>query len=113
VTGALTRATVRAWLEEASGQAIPVEDPTPDELIAAAEALCASLESVKLWMHDTPAHWTAADFARWFLRPGDPWLAQLPTHCYSCGAYLMGGATQHAADCGIRRIIDEAFEVKQ
>lgn len=33
---------------------------------------------------------------------------ELPTHCYSCGVYLMGGATEHKPDCEVRRLIEEA-----
>ena len=33
----------------------------------------------------------------------------LPNYCYSCGAYLMGGATQHKPDCEIQRLIDSAM----
>jgi hypothetical protein len=34
----------------------------------------------------------------------------LPRYCYSCGAYLMGGATEHKPDCEIRRMIEEAMK---
>jgi len=40
-----------------------------------------------------------------------------PTHCASCGALLMGGATQHAEDCPLWRIIrgllDEADPLRE
>jgi len=29
----------------------------------------------------------------------------LPTHCYWCQAYLMGGATKHKPDCFITHLI--------
>ena len=32
---------------------------------------------------------------------------ELPTHCYDCGAYLMGGATEHKPWCSIRKIGEE------
>lgn len=31
--------------------------------------------------------------------------ARLPTHCYSCGAYLRGGATEHKITCDVPRMI--------
>lgn len=34
----------------------------------------------------------------------------LPTHCYSCGAYLMGGATQHKEGCAVRKLIEDAIQ---
>lgn len=34
----------------------------------------------------------------------------LPTHCFSCGVVLMGGATQHLPLCEIGWIIRRAFE---
>ena len=33
---------------------------------------------------------------------------ELPTHCYDCGAYLMGGATVHKPDCSIRDMIEHS-----
>lgn len=33
---------------------------------------------------------------------------ELPTHCYSCGAYLMGGATEHKPGCEVLRLIEQA-----
>lgn len=44
----------------------------------------------------------AADIAS-----GQPF--ELPTHCFSCGAYLMGSLTRHRAGCGIRKLIDQTF----
>ena len=32
-----------------------------------------------------------------------------PTHCYSCGVYLMGGATKHRPGCEVLRLIEQAF----
>lgn len=34
---------------------------------------------------------------------------QMPRYCYSCGVYLMGGATEHKPDCEVLRLIQEAF----
>jgi hypothetical protein len=34
---------------------------------------------------------------------------ELPTHCYSCGAYLMGGATTHEPGCEVQQLIDDAL----
>lgn len=34
---------------------------------------------------------------------------ELPTHCYDCGVYLMGGATIHKPDCEVQRLIDAAL----
>lgn len=31
----------------------------------------------------------------------------LPTHCVVCGAYLMGGLTQHKPGCSIGQIIED------
>ena len=39
-----------------------------------------------------------------------PVMFDLPTHCYSCGAYLMGGATEHKLGCEILQIIQAAFQ---
>ena len=33
---------------------------------------------------------------------------QLPTHCHDCGAYLMGGATEHKPGCSVQQMIDYA-----
>jgi len=30
-----------------------------------------------------------------------------PTHCFDCGVYLMGGATQHKPECSIRKMVEE------
>ena len=38
-----------------------------------------------------------------------PVIYTLPTHCYSCGAYLMGSATKHKPGCEILRLIQTAF----
>jgi len=35
---------------------------------------------------------------------------ELPTYCYSCGVYLMGGATQHKPDCEVQALIDDVLE---
>lgn len=37
----------------------------------------------------------------------DPGEFVLPTHCAACGAFLMGGATTHTADCPFGRLIEE------
>ncbi len=34
----------------------------------------------------------------------------LPSHCLWCGAYLMGGATQHEPDCRFLKMMEEALE---
>ena len=34
---------------------------------------------------------------------------KLPTHCYSCGAYLKGSLTEHKPECAIRKLIEEHF----
>jgi hypothetical protein len=34
---------------------------------------------------------------------------KLPTYCYSCGAYLMGGATEHKPGCEVQALIDESL----
>lgn len=33
---------------------------------------------------------------------------ELPSHCYDCGAYLMGGATRHKRKCSILKMIKQA-----
>ena len=35
-------------------------------------------------------------------------LPDLPSFCFDCGAYLMGGATQHKPGCSILALIEEA-----
>lgn len=35
---------------------------------------------------------------------------ELPTHCYSCGVYLKGGATEHKPDCEVLAIIQSVVE---
>ena len=32
----------------------------------------------------------------------------LPETCFSCGAYLMGGATEHKEGCEVRKLIEDA-----
>lgn len=32
----------------------------------------------------------------------------LPTHCFDCGVYLMGGATRHKTGCSILKLIEDA-----
>lgn len=61
------RAHVHAALEEASGGGISVEDPTADELIAAAEMLAAPYARLLGYIYDLPKPegFSAADFARW------------------------------------------------
>jgi len=39
----------------------------------------------------------------------EPFEIELPTHCAGCGAYLMGGATEHTPECPIRKLIEEQF----
>lgn len=34
---------------------------------------------------------------------------ELPTHCYWCGVYLMGGATRHKPDCEIEKMLRKMF----
>ena len=33
----------------------------------------------------------------------------MPTHCLSCGVYLMGGATKHKPGCAFLSLIKEFF----
>lgn len=33
----------------------------------------------------------------------------LPSHCWDCGTFLMGGATKHKPGCAVQRLIDEAM----
>lgn len=35
--------------------------------------------------------------------------SELPSHCFSCGVPLEGGATQHKADCAVRQLIEKHF----
>ena len=35
---------------------------------------------------------------------------ELPTHCFDCGVYLMGGATVHEPDCSIQKLIELASD---
>jgi hypothetical protein len=64
------RATVRAALEDASGQAITVLDATTDELITTAEAEGVPWSLLFLWIFTgtKPDGWSARAFARWLER---------------------------------------------
>src|SRR4051812_24364277 len=48
------RAAVRGAIEEASGQALSVDDPLPDTLIAAAQAIGIRPRQLRLWIYDEP-----------------------------------------------------------
>lgn len=37
---------------------------------------------------------------------------ELPSHCHECGALLMGGLTEHRADCMIQKMIEYARDGK-
>lgn len=36
-----------------------------------------------------------------------------PRYCADCGAFLMGGDTEHGKDCAFQKIIDEHFPSKE
>jgi hypothetical protein len=60
------RGAVRAAIEEASGESLPVNDPLPDDLIAAAQAEGISLSTLQLWIYTVkPDGWSAPAFVRW------------------------------------------------
>jgi len=42
-------------------------------------------------------------------RPAAASRISLPTQCWSCGAYLIGGGTRHAPGCEIRLLIESYF----
>lgn len=90
----------RRHLEEATDTYKQANDVLADARKTLAAALQAASE-VELEM--TPGFMPAADHDQ---TPG------LPSHCYSCGAFLMGGATEHAPDCDFRRLIESAFPKK-
>ena len=68
----LLRAHVHGAIEEASGRAISFDDPTADELVAAAEAVGAPSATLLAYIYDSPKPdgWSAPDFARWHKEHG-------------------------------------------
>lgn len=67
VPGNMLRAHVRAAIEEASGRALKVEDPTPDGLIATVGLMDSTNSELIEWIHETPKPegWTPYAFAVW------------------------------------------------
>lgn len=61
------RGAVRAAIEEASAESLPVNDPLPDELIAAAEIEGIPLSTLHVWIYATKDEdgWSAPAFVRW------------------------------------------------
>lgn len=66
------RSAVRGAIEEASGSSISVDDPTADELIAAAQQAELEMIVLKIWIYDQPKQggWSAAAFVRWAREKG-------------------------------------------
>jgi hypothetical protein len=61
------RFDVLAAVEDASGEALPVNDPLPDTLIANAQALGLIPCELRLWIYDEPHRrdWTARSLEAW------------------------------------------------
>ena len=57
------RTQIRAWIEEATGEGLSVEDSLPDTLAATAEALGLQPAELKLWCYESQHAWTSADLA--------------------------------------------------
>jgi hypothetical protein len=62
------RAWVRGAIEEASGQALSVDDPLPDSLIATAEALGMIPAELRVWIADVRTDWSLDALRRWAAR---------------------------------------------
>ena len=66
-----TRAMILGALEEASGSAMPANDPMPDTLIARAQALGLGPLDLRLWIYENWAQcaqmsdWSTASMERW------------------------------------------------
>ena len=63
----LLREAVRGAIEEAAAISLPVADPLPDELLAAADIERIPLGLLQVWIYrdDKADGWSAAAFARW------------------------------------------------
>lgn len=65
------REQIRAWIEEATGEGLSVDDPLPDTLAATAEALGMHPAELRLWVYDQPKPaWTSTALANWARRHG-------------------------------------------
>lgn len=60
----LDRAQIRAWIEEATGAALPVHDPLPDSLVACAQAVGLSAPELRLFVFDEPERFEAGSWYR-------------------------------------------------
>jgi len=63
----LDRAAVRAAIEDATAQGISVDDPTPDTLIATAQAESLQAWELWIWIYDgaPKLDWSGAALQRW------------------------------------------------
>jgi hypothetical protein len=83
------RGSVLGAIEEASGQPLSADDPTPDMLIAKAQELGLNPVDLKLWIYDSPEHgWTPDALSSWAGR----WLKR----CGHCDAAVAGDLAGHA-----------------
>ncbi len=82
-----TRSLIRGALEEATGQRLSLQDPSPDSLIASAQELDIPPAILHAWIHShTPASpaetWTAAALTAWNRA------RRSPPSCERCGASI-------------------------
>jgi hypothetical protein len=68
------RETVRGDIEEAAKHGLSVDDPLPETLIAAAQAIGLQPAELRIWIHDgapkLPQEWTAQNLRTWARRYG-------------------------------------------
>jgi hypothetical protein len=62
-----TREATRAAIEEATGHGLSVDDPTPDTLIATAQAEGLQPWELRIWIYDAAPKldWSGAALSRW------------------------------------------------
>jgi hypothetical protein len=64
------REQVRAQIEEATGEALSVDDSQPDTYIATAQELGMQPCDLMLWIYESPKVWNAASLTAWANRYG-------------------------------------------
>lgn len=61
-----SREHIRAWIEEATGGGLSVDDPLPDTLAATAQALGLMPFQLRIWIWEQPKpEWSGAALERW------------------------------------------------